>query len=151
MASIVYDPAELWIDPVPDSSGKKRFVAVYDALNFNTANVYIYTGGLHMALRAAGGKQGWYTRMKVVYNGTIGANLKWYSISIDIPLGDILCETWCTVESNQYAPDVLELDIPINLSTDGPTSKNAVGFAATAAGYAATDDVSLVLIGEVQT
>lgn len=151
MASTVRNPNQLWIDPFPDASGKKRFVALFDALNYNGAAIYIYTAGLHQALRAAGGKQGWYTQMKVVYYGTLGANLKWYTISNDIPFADILCETWCTEDNNKYSPDVLDLNIPINLSPDRPTGPTDVGFAATAAGYAATDDVSLILTGEVQT
>lgn len=151
MVKHIYDPATVWVDPISDADGRKRFNLGFDASNFNDANVWIHLHAVQRILKAAKAKMARLNLIRVEYQGTAGATS--YIDHADLEagiarkLGRIMITKTTTTE---FVPHDFLINVPIGLDPSKLTVAVA-WISLSNADYAATDDMLVHVEGWIQT
>ena len=142
----VKTPAAVSIDRQFTEAGFKLFSAQYSILNFNDASVLINGIQLIEQLLAAGAKVGKVTEIEVNYYGTVNATAKILFTNGDgivSYVGGVVCLS----PTDYYSPDSFPVSLPMALRSGADDWSSMIGLVC--AGYGATDDMHIMVRGEI--
>ena len=147
MVVTLTDPAAESVDTKFTKAGLKLFSFTFDATDFNDASVIVDGATLIHALQAAGGLTGKITQLEINYYGTINATVK-IAFTDGSGRTHYVGRISCIFANDHYAPDTFDLQLHLLLHSKEQLDWGSM-FALVNAGYAAGDDMTITVRGEI--